>query len=154
MTMSSPPRHYDLSGRLRPERRLGLPEGGFIFMCSAASGEVEAGYLWVGVKRGLAHSTVPHAGGNLNVDLDPAGRFVGLEMLRRVTDAQARAFLSWAHRTWGAREGRPHWACSALLTLRRAWDEAARRSRPRSLSTRRGKRRPLGGLWLPELAAS
>jgi hypothetical protein len=123
-------------------------------MCSMRSGEVEAGYLWVGAKRARSYSTVPHAKYKLIADLDSAGRFVGLEMLRTVTDTEAREFMAWAHRTWGAREGTPHWACSALMTLRDAWQRTGARSRSKRAAARRRTSLPRQERWIPELAAS
>ena len=153
--MSDANRHQQLTRRLRAIPDLALPPGGVAVMYSVRNEQVEAGYLWIGEKRRPSHRTITRAGGDLNVDVDADGNFIGLEMLRKITDAEAQRFYRWAHRHWDAPRGKPHWPCSALLTLLRTWERAERLVCPGCRKAREDGQRSKSApeeQWTPELA--
>jgi hypothetical protein len=129
-------------------------------MYSEAREAVEAAYLWIGEKRAPAARTIPRASGNLNVDLDAEGNFIGLEMLRMVSDREAKRFYAWAHRRWTKPRGKPHWPCSALMTLMDFWEyaetlvcpgcRAKREERERDMERARSRSAPPRRQWNPE----
>ena len=147
-------RHQQLTETLRAVPRLGLPVAGLSIMYSVEREVVEAGYLWIGEKRPSASRTISRAGGDINIDVDESGNFIGVELLRRVTVAEARSFYRWAHRHWDAPKSKPHWPCSALMTLLDAWEDAERLVCPSCRAMRSQQARERVGYeidWKPEL---
>ena len=147
-------RHQKFSEQLSPVHRLGLPQAGLSIMFSEERDVVEAGYLWIGEKRRASSRTIARAGRDLNGDLDADGNFIGLELLRRVTSAEAKRFYQWAHKQWNAPKGKPHWPCSALKTLLEAWRDAEMRVCPHCREIRGQREAAERKQWTPELAVS
>jgi uncharacterized protein YuzE len=163
--MNEPRRHQVLSKRLRAVPKYGLPDAGLSVTYSEAKGEVEAAYLWIGATRRPAHDTMARIGGDVLVDLDAQGNFLGLELLRRITRAEAQRFYRWAHKRWQAPTDKPHWPCSAMLSLLNAWLRAERlacphcrelQERPRETREQAKQRVTEAAkdvVWTPELVA-
>lgn len=151
--MPDPIRHHQKSTEQLPAvPQLGLPPAGLCVVFSEDRAVVEAGYMWMGKKRQPSAKTIAHADGDLNVDLDANGNFIGLEMLRMITSAEAKRFYRWAHRRWDAPKGKPHWPCSALMTLQDAWQDAEVRICPGCREHRKLREVTERKQWTPELA--
>ena len=128
--MTSTSRHRQWTDTLQDMSNLGLPAGGISIMFSTVGRGVEAGCIWVGEHRPSVLEKVLLCGGDLNVKLGAVGEFVGLEMLRRITNAEVQRFRRWAHRRWEGPKDAPHLPCIALRTLLASWDQTARIAEP------------------------